>query len=161
MSDRLWLKHETLSWKHSFKGFMICDSHEQTSADCLVGVFNTRLTHNHVQMLIFWLCRSSVFLMATSSSTLWGTSPTGSRKPDMWKTVKKMFCSLKLTCFIVPTDLCSSKCYLLGVQVWCLHWRIRCSSWRSCGRTLCQGKTPWVTPSSTTTKWVSAFRSFK
>lgn len=36
-----------------------------------------------------WFSRSSVCLMATSSSTLWGTWPTGSRKPDMWKKVKK------------------------------------------------------------------------
>lgn len=41
------------------------------------------------------------------------------------------------------------------VQVQCLHWPIRCSLWRSCGPTLCRGKTPWPTPSSITTKWVS------
>lgn len=39
------------------------------------------------------------------------------------------------------------------VQVLCLRSPTRCSSWRSCGPTLCRGKTPWLTPSSTTTRW--------
>lgn len=33
-------------------------------------------------------CRSSAFLTATSSSTLWDTWPTGSRKLDTWKKVE-------------------------------------------------------------------------